>query len=82
MRSVTRSTFPLRQAQRASISPPGDSRTSVVSGSIMGRMPVSRMTVATHMVLEPDIAGYFVASMMTNAMSASGFAVGRSTLTA
>jgi hypothetical protein len=30
----------------------------------MGRIPVSRSTVATQMVLEPDIAGYSVDSMM------------------
>jgi hypothetical protein len=31
----------------------------------MGRIPVSRSTVATHMVFEPDIAGYSVDSMIT-----------------
>ena len=42
----------------------GASRLSVVSGSCILTIPVSRRTVATHIVFEPDIGGYSVGSMM------------------
>ncbi len=35
-----------------------------MTGSIIGRIPVSSSTVATQMVFEPDIAGYSVDSRM------------------
>jgi hypothetical protein len=49
--------------------PPGASSTNVVCGSCIGRRPVSRMTVATHMVFDPDI---MVASAMNSATERRG----------
>ena len=43
-------------------------------------MPVSIRTVATLMVLEPDMGGYSVCSMMPNPAPASGRVGGRITL--
>ena len=47
------------------MSPAGASSVSRVSGSRIGRMPVSRIAVTVQIVLEPDIGGYSVDSMMT-----------------
>ena len=41
-------------------------------GSTMGSIPVSNSTVATHIVLEPDIAGYSVDSRITKPSDACG----------
>lgn len=46
------------------MTPPGMSSLKRVSGSFNGTMPVSSSTVATQIVLEPDIGGYSVGSMM------------------
>ena len=48
------------------------SRRSRVSGSCIGTMPVSSSTVAMHMVLEPDMGGYSVGSMMMAPATQSG----------
>ena len=72
MRTRTRSTRPLRQVATASIRPPGASSTSRVSGSCIGRMPVSSSTVATHKLFEPDIGGVSAGSMMMKPICASG----------
>jgi hypothetical protein len=45
---------------------------SRVSGSCIGAIPVSRSTVATHIVLEPDMGGYSVGSMMMAPATQSG----------
>lgn len=42
-----------------------DSSTRSVAGSCIGTMPVSSRTVATHIVLLPDITGYSVDSITT-----------------
>jgi hypothetical protein len=63
--NVTPVTFPSLQSQRSLISPAGASRTSSVTGSVIGTMPVSSSTVAVQIVLLPDIAGYSVDSAMT-----------------
>ena len=47
-----------------STGPAGMSRRNLVSGSTIGMTPVSSNTVAMHIVLEPDIGGYSVGSMM------------------
>ena len=52
--------------------PPGASRTSRVSGSCIGTMPVSSSTVATQMALEPDMGGVSAGSMMIQPMAAPG----------
>ena len=72
MTSLTRCTLLSAQVHSTSISPAGDSSTSRVTGSVMGSIPVSSSTVATHIVFEPDMAGYSVDSMITKPMSASG----------
>ena len=52
------------------------SRVSSVTGSVIGRMPVSSNAVTTQMVFEPDIAAYSVCSMMMKPASASGLVGG------
>ena len=52
--------------------PPGASSESRVSGSCIGRTPVSSSTVATHRLFEPDIGGVSSGSMMMNPICASG----------
>ena len=47
------------------MSPAGDSSTSSVTGSVAVTIPVSISTVATAIVLVPDIPGYSTCSMMT-----------------
>ena len=59
-----RSALPLRHSATTSTRPPGASSTSRVSGSFIGRMPVSSSTVATQIELEPDIGGVSSGSMM------------------
>jgi hypothetical protein len=54
------------------IKPAGDSSVKEVTGSFIDIIPVSRRTVATQIVFEPDIAGYSVDSSITNPISASG----------
>src|SRR5262249_58072984 len=44
--------------------PAGISSANLVNGSCIGTMPVSSKTVAMHIVLEPDIGGDSVGSMM------------------
>ena len=62
------------------MSPAGASRVSRVSGSRIGRMPVSRIAVTVQIVLEPDIGGYSVDSMMTYPSAAFGLREGRTRL--
>ena len=59
-----------------STTPPGASRRSTVSGSRISTMPVSSSTVVVQMVLEPDMAGYSVGSMMMKPASQSGRVAG------
>ena len=54
------------------ISPAGASSVSSVTGSTIGIMPVSSSTVATQIVLVPDMPGYSTCSMITKPASASG----------
>ncbi|MCY1436269.1 hypothetical protein D9M71_523870 [compost metagenome] len=77
----TRSTLPSRQSATASIRPPGASSTSRVCGSVIGTMPVSSNTVATHNELEPDIGGVSAGSMMIQAICARGSLAGTNRLT-
>ena len=53
------------------ISPPGASKVRWVSGSVIGSIPVSRRAVAVQIVLEPDMGGYSLASMIIKPASAS-----------
>src|SRR5438132_2886999 len=53
----TRSTFPSRQRASTGTGPAGVSRVSVVTGSRIGSMPVSRSTVTVQIVFDPDIGG-------------------------
>jgi hypothetical protein len=55
--SSTRSTLPARQRACTGTRPAGVSTVSVVTGSRIGSMPVSRSTVTVQMVLEPDMGG-------------------------
>ena len=64
-RKVTPWTLPSAHAAVTRISPAGDSRVSSVVGSVIGRIPVSRRTVTTHIVFEPDMPGYSTCSMIT-----------------
>src|SRR6185312_4176283 len=68
----TLSQRPPRHCARTSTTPPGASRRSIVSGSVIATMPVSSRTVAVQIVFEPDIGGYSVGSMMMNPASQSG----------
>ena len=70
--NVTRVTLPSAQSARTLTSPAGASSVNSVTGSIIGRMPVSSSTVVTQIVFEPDMAGYSICSMMMKPMSASG----------
>ena len=63
--NLTCSTLPFSQRQVRCTRPAGVSSVSSVTGSFMGRIPVSRMAVTVQIVLEPDIGGYSVDSMMT-----------------
>ena len=72
----TLSQRPSRQAARTSTTPPGASSRRTVSGTDIGRMPVSSSTVAVQIVFEPDIGGYSVGSMMMNPASQSGLVAG------
>ena len=65
---------------RMRISPAGASSVSSVTGSTIGNMPVSSSTVATQIVLVPDMPGYSTCSMITKPASASGRVGGRITL--
>jgi hypothetical protein len=47
------------------MSPAADSSTRFVTGSTASSMPVSSSTVATQIVLLPDITGYSIDSMIT-----------------
>jgi hypothetical protein len=70
--TVTSSTTPSRHRARTSTSPPGASSTSRVSGSSIGRMPVSSSTVTTQIEFEPDIGGVSEGSMMMKPICARG----------
>ena len=63
--SSTHSALPSRQPALISIGPAGASSRNVVTGSTISTIPVSRSTVATQIVFEPDIPGYSVGSMIT-----------------
>jgi hypothetical protein len=76
-RNVTPVTLPPAQSARTPIRPAGVSRVNVVTGSVIGSMPVSRRTVTTHIVFVPDMPGYSTCSMITNPASASGRVGGR-----
>ena len=67
----TDSQRPSRHVARASTTPPGASSRTTVSGSCIGSMPVSSSTVVVQIVLEPDIGGYSVGSMMMKPASQS-----------
>ena len=45
--------------------PAGASSVSSVTGSVIGRVPVSRSAVTTHIVFVPDMPGYSTCSMIT-----------------
>ncbi len=72
LRNDTLVTLPSRQSARMPISPAGASRVISVTGSTMGRIPVSSNAVTTQIVLLPDIGGYSLCSMMMKPASASG----------
>ena len=72
----TDSQRPSRQIARASTTPPGASSRTIVSGSCIGSMPVSSSTVVVQIVLEPDIGGYSVGSMMMKPASQSSRVAG------
>src|SRR5579862_3974318 len=86
MRSAKQGTFvnstlshrPSRHEARTSTTPAGASSRTIVSGSRISTRPVSRSTVVTQIVFEPDIAGYSVGSMMMKPASQSGRADGTS----
>ena len=65
LRNVTPVTLPPAQVARTRISPAGASSVTSVTGSVIGSMPVSSSTVATHIVFVPDIPGYSTCSMIT-----------------
>ena len=65
LRNVTPVTLPPAQVARIRIRPAGASRVISVIGSVIGSMPVSSSTVATQIVLVPDIPGYSTCSMIT-----------------
>ena len=69
---MTDVTFIPVTAARIRISPAGASSTNSVTGSVIGTMPVSSSTVATQIVLLPDMTGYSVCSMITNPAAAEG----------
>jgi hypothetical protein len=52
--------------------PPGASRVSSVTGTVIGRMPPSSSTVDTQIEFEPNIGGVSSGSMMIKAASARG----------
>ena len=79
--TATSITAPSRQVARTSTSPPGASSRSRVSGSSIGRMPVSRSTVATQIEFEPDIGGLSAGSMMRKPICARGSLGGTSRFT-
>ena len=70
-------------AQRTADEPPEHRRSSTmrVSGSSIGRIPVSRSTVATQRLLEPDMGGVSAGSMMMKPIRAAGFTAGTSRFT-
>ena len=79
-RNVTAVTLPSRHSALTRMRPAGASSVSSVTGSIIGSIPVSSRTVATHIVFVPDIPGYSTCSMITYPASASGCYDGRSRL--
>ena len=79
LRNVTPVTLPPAHVARIRISPAGASSTISVIGSVIGSIPVSSRTVATHIVLVPDMPGYSTCSMITYPASASGRVGGRTT---
>ena len=75
-----RSTLPLLHSAVTRTSPPGASSVNSVSGSRMGKIPVSSSTVATQIVFEPDMGGTVSGSIMIKPMSAPGCLGGTSRL--
>ena len=65
LRKVTEVALPCSTVARISIRPAGASSVNVVTGSVTSTMPVSMSTVATQIVLVPDMAGYSTCSMIT-----------------
>ena len=65
LRNVTPVTLPPAHVARIRISPAGASSAISVTGSVIGSMPVSSSTVATQIVLVPDMPGYSTCSMIT-----------------
>ena len=55
---------PSRHSATALTGPAGVSTITMVSGSLIGTMPVSRMTVTVQIRFEPDMGTYSVGSMM------------------
>jgi hypothetical protein len=76
----TLSQRPSLQTARTSITPPGASNRSTVSGSRISTAPVSSSTVAVQIVFEPDIGGYSVGSMMMKPASQPGCVAGTTRL--
>jgi hypothetical protein len=62
---VTPVTLPAAQSARMRMSPAGASSVSSVTGSRIGRMPISSSAVTTHIVFVPLIPGYSTCSMIT-----------------
>src|SRR3954465_4049091 len=79
--NVTDTHLPSRHSATMSTGPAGMSRRNLVSGSVIGTTPVSNSTVAMHIVLEPDIGGYSVGSMMIAPATQSSRVDGTSKLT-
>ncbi len=75
------SALPSRQTARTGTSPAGASRKNRVSGSTIGIIPVSRHTVATQMLFDPDIGGVCTGSMIRNPIAARGSFGGTSRFT-
>ena len=80
MSRLTRSHLPFRHCAVAVTMPAGVSSRTMVSGSRIGRMPVSSRTVVTQMAFEPDMAWARSPCRMRNAASASGRDGGNSRL--
>ena len=69
---MTRRAWPFSTSASMATSPAGVSRTNLVTGSLTATIPVSISTVATQMVLLPDMGGYSTCSMMMKAAAAVG----------
>jgi len=58
--------FPSEHSARTLTNPPGASKVISVIGSIIGIKPVSNKTVATQILLEPDIGGLSITDSAKN----------------